>query len=335
MLEKENILTKEGQWAYIPALLNEYLPTIIFLLLATFKISKGELTYGGFASLLSLISGVSLPITYYLRSFTRLKEQFPFIQKMRELLLDDDSRVEHEIIPDTTNIQNMVVFQNVSFSYDGKNECMNNLSYTVKKGEKIGIVGASGTGKSTMIKLIMGFYKPDTGEVKTLGEDAFQNQQKIWEKVAYVDNENFLFEGTIEYNITLKDDKLTGEEKRWYREICDTLCISDMENEERDIKQFGRNLSGGQRLRISLARALYRRAELLVLDEPSSSFDNQTEKLVIELLKEIDSTVILTTHRMGLLDICDRVISLKDGGIQVIEKVGEEKNEENIIAYDC
>lgn len=108
-----------------------------------------------------------------------------------------------------------------------------------------------------------------------------------------------------------------------------------MENEERDIKQFGRNLSGGQRLRISLARALYRRAELLVLDEPSSSFDSQTEKLVIELLKEIDSTVILTTHRMGLLDICDRVISLKDGGIQVIEKVGEEKNEENIIAYDC
>ena len=333
MLEKQNILTKESQWAYIPALLNEYLPTIIFLLLAVFKISKGELTYGGFASLLSLISGVSLPITYYLRSFTRLKEQFPFIQKMQKLLLEEDDKTDNETISDTANIQNMVAFQNVSFSYDGKNMCIDNVSCTIKKGEKVGIIGASGAGKSTIIKLIMGFYRPDLGEVKTLGENAFLNQRKIWERVAYVDNENFLFDGTIEYNITLKDERLTEEERERYGEICNMLHISDMEKENRDIKQFGKNLSGGQRLRISLARALYRRADLLVLDEPISSFDSETEKLVTELLKKIEETVILTTHRMGLLSICDRIISLKDGEIQISGE--EQKNEENIISYDC
>lgn len=333
VLEKQNILTKESQWAYIPALLNEYLPTIIFLLLAVFKISKGELTYGGFASLLSLISGVSLPITYYLRSFTRLKEQLPFIQKMQKLLLEEDDKADNETISDTANIQNMVAFQNVSFSYDGKNMCIDNVSCTIKKGEKVGIIGASGAGKSTIIKLIMGFYRPDLGEVKTLGENAFLNQRKIWERVAYVDNENFLFDGTIEYNITLKDERLTEEERERYGEICNMLHISDTEKENRDIKQFGKNLSGGQRLRISLARALYRRADLLVLDEPISSFDSETEKLVTELLKKIEETVILTTHRMGLLSICDRIISLKDGEMQISGE--EQKNEENIISYDC
>lgn len=331
MLEKDNRLTKECQRAYVPALLNEYLPTIIFLLIVVIEVLQGTMTYGEFASLLALISGVSLPVTYYLRSFTRLKEQIPFMCEIEEMCFGKDEIEEHSEKIDVDAVEEMVVFEDVNFSYENRTVFSNNLNFIVKKGEKVALVGESGTGKTTILKLIMGGYMPDVGKVKVFGVEAFKNKNSIWREIAYVDNENYLFNASIKYNITLKESELNETELERYRKICDMLHISEIENREENVEQFGRNLSGGQRLRISLARALYRNAELLILDEPVASFDSETEKIVIDLLQEIKVTVIFTTHRTGLLDVCSKILHVSSDGMEIY--AGERVNEYDEKSY--
>ncbi len=317
LLEQENVLAKKEAWAYVPALLNEYFPTVVFLMFSAFWVCSGQMTYGTFVSMLAMISNVSLPITYYLRSFTRLKEQYPFMEAMESLFLEEE--IAQGVCQEKEKVQSetIVSLQHVKFSYDMEKCVLGDVSIDVKKGEKLGIIGESGAGKSTILNLILGFLKPSGGSVLVFGEEAFHEQRIIWQKIAYVGNENYLLEGTVKYNITLKQSDHTAPEEERYWEICERLGIAEIAAEREDVAQFGSNLSGGQKLRICLARAIFKKAELLILDEPAASLDMETAAVVLEVLKELNVTVILTTHWMGLLEICDRVVRVDAGRFRV------------------
>lgn len=339
-LDVQNALTKENQRAYIPALLNEYIPTIILLLTAIVEVPRHQMSYGVFAAMLALINGISLPFTNYLRSFTKLKRQVPFMQKIMEVYNDTESACQDNTpalqspasqaplgYSESTDI---VKLSQVTFQYMEMPEILHNIDINIKKNEKIAIIGESGCGKSTLLKLILGFYKPASGTVEVFGKQAFLNQSSIWEHTAYVDNENFLFDGDLTYNITLLERRLTREENKRYLHICASMGIDKFTVENGSLEQFGKNLSGGQRLKVSLARALFSNAKLLILDEPTASFDTEAEEVLCHLLNAMEAAVILTTHRMKLLQSCDRVYKLDNRGLRAVKKgAGGRKHDES------
>lgn len=318
-----NVLTKENQRAYIPALLNEYLPIIILLLTAIIEVPRHRMSYGTFTAMLALISGISLPFTNYLRSFTNLKRQIPFMQEIIEVQDEEAAfqrppRREHSSY--MSDAQEAVKLSQVTFGYEGMPEILDRIDMKVRVNEKIAIIGESGCGKSTLLKLILGFYVPASGTAEVFGENASSSQQSIWGQIAYVDNENFLFDGDIRYNITLLERELTKEENARYLRICKSMGIDRFTEGKGSLEQFGKNLSGGQRLKVCLARALFSDARLLILDEPTASFDTEAEEVLCRLVRDMEVTVILTTHRMKLLQSCDRVYKLEHKSLHIVSE---------------
>ncbi|MDD7383764.1 MAG: ABC transporter ATP-binding protein [Peptoniphilaceae bacterium] len=310
-ISKENKLNKRFQISYIPALINEYLPNIVLVLIIIFKFANNNpVTYGGFLTILSLTSNVSLPFANYLRSLTKLKKIEPLMDELLSIIhIEEENCIIH------TDSDYIINIENLSFSYKD-NLILNDTNLKVKRGEKIGIIGKSGSGKSTLLKLIIGIYKPDMGKISVLNILTSENIEEILRNISYVDNKNYMLDGDIRYNIFLKDIKDFPEKEIYLKRISEKIYMYDILNlkNEDSINFDIRNLSGGQKSKISIARALLKEeSKILILDEPSASMDLKSEKGLQKLLEESDKTIILTTHRKSLLEICDRIYNLENG----------------------
>lgn len=316
-LERKRIATKQQQKAYIPALLNEYLPTIMLALIYIFRICKSAASYGEFLSMLSLVNSASLPFANFLRSIIQMKSQEPLLKEIIEILPSNSNKHEQYKCSLNNAQSNGLILEmdNISFIYPGSDRVLfNNCTLSVKPGEKVAVVGRSGSGKSTLLKLILGIYKPTFGNVKVFGFDISQDQSQAcaWKQIAYVDSHNFLFDKDIVYNITLINRPLYPNEEEKLHCICSQLRIDKLLSNTKPLQQFGSNLSGGQKLKISLARALFKNARLLVLDEPTSSLDVDTEEVFSEIVKRSDLTMIIATHRVKLIEACSRIVEITD-----------------------
>ncbi|MCI7239481.1 MAG: ABC transporter ATP-binding protein/permease [Anaerococcus sp.] len=312
-ISKGNKLNEMSQRAYVPALINEYLPSIVLVFLIIFKFANNEpITYGKFLTILSLTSNVSLPFANYLRSLAKLKKINPLMDELLEIInLEEESCIIH------TDSDYIIDIENLSFSYNG-NPILRDVDLKVKDGEKIGIIGKSGSGKSTLLKLIVGIYKPDIGKISVLNTLTNENIEEILRSISYVDNKNYMLDGSIRYNILLKDIENIPEREISLKMISEKIYMDDILNlKNEDSINFNiSNLSGGQKSKISIARALLKEeSKILILDEPSASMDVKSEKGLQKLLEESDKTIILTTHRKSLLEICDRIYNLKNGNL--------------------
>lgn len=323
LLKSKNYLTFREQISYIPALLNEYLPTIILIFIAILRVRYSPMSYGQFFALLSMVVGISLPFTKFLRSVTNLKSV--------SILLDDivkiiDSKNYH-IVKNTFKSLNftdntVINVKNLDFSY-GNKIIFRDVNFSVKEDEKVSIIGETGTGKSTLIKIILGLYDlNEKTKINVFGLDINEKKREIWKNIGYVDNNPYLFDGSINYNITLKND-LTNSELKNLEDIALMLDIKYLIDKEIDVKQFGTNLSGGEKLKICVARALFRKPNLLILDEPTSALDDYSEGLFCDLLKNINVTTILVTHRKKLMDMSDRLLRISDNKVFEINKESE------------
>lgn len=296
-------LIMKSQYAYIPALLNEYLPMLILFVLIIIEIYVGNISYGKALAMISIISGVSLPLTYCLRSYVDLKKLHPFIYDVRQLL----NPIEYNAINIINNTDNKLIsIENVKFKYDESDKEFKIDKFIVNKGDKIAILGKSGAGKTTLIKIILGFEKINSGKITINGSNKFFDVDGYIRNISYIDNDTYIFNDTLKYNIVLNNEY--NEEK--YKKIIDYLSLESI---DKDINQFGNNLSGGQKTRICIARALYNSSDIIILDEPVSSLDKDSEKLVIELLKEIDATMIVISHRKSIIEVCNRFAKVEDG----------------------
>ena len=218
--------------------------------------------------------------------------------------------------------------KNIKFQYpDSKINVINNLSLNLKSGETIGLIGSSGAGKTTLVDIILGLLKPNSGEILINGKKL--DSDRNWSlQVAYLPQDVFLLDASIKTNISFEtDDKLIDLEK--VNNALENAQLKSMiENQPNGIETIigenGIKISGGQKQRLAIARAFYHGRDILIMDEATSALDHDTEKEIIEVIKKIkkNKTIIVIAHRISTLKHCDKIFEIKDG------KLNQKENSE-------
>jgi ATP-binding cassette subfamily B protein len=218
-------------------------------------------------------------------------------------------------------LSRQIALDGVSFRYPGgRKPALTDLSLRIRKGERIGLIGETGSGKSTLLDLLMGLLEPAEGTISIDGVGLGAETQAEWQaQVAHVPQFIYLADSSIEANIAFGADPEEIDLERVRQAAARAQVASFIESlpqgYETMVGERGVRLSGGQRQRIGIARALYKRAGVLILDEATSALDDDTERAVIEALAAGDEglTIIMVAHRLTTLSACDRVVRLSDG----------------------
>tara|TARA_B100001057_G_scaffold493011_1_gene586605 strand:- start:1281 stop:2990 length:1710 start_codon:yes stop_codon:yes gene_type:complete len=291
---------------------------IILIILYFLRYETSILTVLPFLSLIVLAIIRLVPIFSGISSsLTTLKSIQPSFQLvMEELQKEKDSRNNEDL--HNLNFKNKIILNNVSFSYPGyeDNKIIKNLNIEIKSGDKIGIIGSSGSGKSTFINLIMGFLKPTGGQILIDDVDTSSLKYRI-RNLGFVPQEIFLLEDSVIKNIALGiDDKEIDLEK--IKSVSMSAQIYDNIDQLKEkfntvVNERGINFSVGQKQRLGVARALYRDSNILILDESTSSLDENTEKKFVEDIFSIsnDQTIIFISHRMSALKKCSKIFDVE------------------------
>lgn len=293
---------------------------ILVVVFGVYLIQAGELSVGGLVAATMLSGRVMGPLASIAGIMMRLNQARASLQGLDMLMKTPVERPEGKVFVHRPNFQGHIEFKNVTFSYPNqKTPALNDISFNINAGERVGIIGRIGCGKSTLWKLIMGLYEPEEGAVMVDGTDVRQiDPADLRRSVGCVPQDVYLFFGSAKDNIAfsapyaddamiLRAAKLSGVEEF----VSKNPAGYDMEVGER-----GQALSGGQRQSIAVARAMLLDPPILIMDEPTSSMDNTTEarfKARMERVFEHDRTLLLITHRGSMLSLVDRLIVM-DGG---------------------
>lgn len=215
-----------------------------------------------------------------------------------------------------------LAFEHVSFSFPGATEpALKDVNVTIRKGEKVGFIGSSGSGKTTLMNILLRFYREQSGHITIDGQPLTAQHLQAWHGIiGYVKQDTFLMDGSIKDNITLGDKEVDEERLRYALEQASLqqFVAGLPEGVDTQIGERGSKLSGGQRQRIGIARAMYKKIEVLVLDEATSALDNETEREVSEAINNLshtDITILIIAHRITTLRECDRIFELKNGKV--------------------
>ena len=221
-----------------------------------------------------------------------------------------------------------IVFENVNFFYENEREkVLDNFCLTISKGEKIGIIGESGGGKSTFLKILSGLIFHKSGkfliDTKTLDLNEIYKLRNI---IGYVKQDFYLLDGSLAENIAFGYNLSDIDYEKLHKTIEMAQLTSVVEKLKFGVKtnigEFGSNLSGGQKQRIAIARALYKEAEILIFDEATSALDDNTESEIIETINSLSDklTIIMVAHRKSSLKFCDKIYEIKNGNAIKIKK---------------
>jgi ABC-type multidrug transport system fused ATPase/permease subunit len=222
-----------------------------------------------------------------------------------------------------------IKFVDVTFKFHNDNlEVLKDINFRIKSGEKIGIIGSSGAGKSTFMDLFIGLLEPTTGEIYIDGNIRDVSMLQKWlGGLAHVPQDVFLVNGSISENIALGDGELNDDKVRVAAEKAElSSFIESLPNKYSEkIGEQGIRLSGGQKQRIGIARALYKDSKVLVLDEATSALDHETELSIMKTIYSLgpEYTIILITHRPHSLYGCDSIFEIKFGSFQKVENINE------------
>lgn len=246
------------------------------------------------------------------------------IQNLQAITLSNEEKVLH--------LKNEIYLNKIDYSYPNSSKLnLKNINLKIAAGSKIGIVGITGSGKSTLIDLILGLHKPKNGSLEVDGKIIGDLNRKSWQKsIGYVPQQIFLFDDTIASNIAFAQDLENIDQKAIEKAAkianIHNFIINELPQKyQTQIGEGGVRLSGGQRQRLGIARALYRNPKILVLDEATNALDVQTESIVLKEIKNVtkDRTIILITHRLNSVKDCDKIIYLEKGEIKQVGKFEE------------
>lgn len=299
----------------------QQMTTIGVVAYGVYLITEGHLSLGGLIAAVILTSRVLAPMaqvanltTHYYQVTTALKT----ISSIMSLPVERQAAKEYLTQP---AIQGDIEFDQVSFSYpDQPAPALNNVSLKIKAGEHVGIIGRTGSGKSTLGKLIAGLYQENSGFVRVDGLDVRHMEPSVLRSnIGYVTQDVMLFNGTLRDNIAFGSQGVADEQLIRAAEISGVMTTIRKHPDGFDmhVGERGTGLSGGQRQAVAVARAILHDPHIVILDEPTTSMDNATEMKLKEKLRPYlqGKTLILITHKSSMLDLVDRLVVLEEGRI--------------------
>lgn len=321
--EKLNIWN--GYFISVTSTLQILIP-IIVLWMGSLYVTNGEITVGTLIAFSTIASGFLQPILSISSSYTELVSISSYFQRVKDVIYSPEEKHLTELKKKA--IKGKIEFQDVYFRYHVFSDyVLKGVSFTININETVALVGASGSGKSTILKLILGFYTPDSGRILIDDVDINNyNIRDIRSQIGTVMQESSMFNKTISENLTLNEN-FTMEE---VVAACKTANIhSEIDalplKYETMVSEKGANFSGGQRQRLLIARAILKRNPILVLDEATSALDNKSEATVAKNLELLNCTRIIIAHRLSTVKTAERILVFSEGNIV------EEGNHNNLL----
>lgn len=331
LVDNEEKRTRVSNNAIIVRNLLNWVPNIICAVYAYFLVRQNSLSVGelmAFLIILQRLVGAFIGIPF---CFVDVRERYVSVRRVEAILNEADEESGQETTE--LNKENAIAFENVNFQYVENLPVLRNISFQIKAGSSVAFVGESGGGKSTIFHILCGFYPIQSGTFCLFGRDFKEwNVEAAREKMALVSQNVFLFPTTIMENVRYGREDATEEE---IIEACKNARIHDFvmglpEKYDTVVGERGILLSGGERQRISIARAFLKNAPILLLDEPTSAVDVETEKLIQEAIDGLSKsrTCITIAHRLSTIQNVDTIMVLKDG------VVAESGTHEQLLAKD-
>ncbi len=298
---------------------------VIAVLGAIFVLQKA-ITVGDILAFFQYVQSFTRPIQQITRVMNQIQTAMAASERIFEFLDYDDE--ENTSDRQITEIMDEITFENVSFGYTPDETIIKNLSFNVKKGQKIAIVGETGAGKTTIVKLLMRFYDIDSGSIKIDGVDITEyDKHSLRSLVGMVLQDSWLFSDTIESNIRYgnleaSDDKIVEASKQVY---ADNFIRQLPEGYETELNEDSDNISHGQKQLLTIARTIISTKEVLILDEATSSVDTRTEKLIQKAMDKLmeNKTSFIIAHRLSTIRNADKIIVIENG--EIIEQGNHEE----------
>ncbi|MCL1065886.1 ABC transporter ATP-binding protein/permease [Shewanella olleyana] len=287
--------------------------------LAAYEVTAGNMTLGDFVLINAFMMQLFIPLNFLGFVYREIRGALANIERMFGLLdkvpAIKDSPQASDVVPTKGELS----FNNICFNYDER-PILKDVSFTIPAGQKVAVVGESGAGKSTLIKLLFRFYDVDSGAIKIDGQDIQQlTQQALRQSIAIVPQDTVLFNDTIYNNILYGRPTASDDELREAVKLANlTDFIESLPHQwETKVGERGLKLSGGEKQRVSIARAILKSAPILVFDEATSSLDSKSEQAILTALKvaEKGHTSLVVAHRLSTIIDADKIVVLSQGKI--------------------
>ena len=292
----------------------------VILVFGGMLVIRGSLVAGGVVAFLAMFSQITRPVRSFIDQFATINQGIAAGERIFEML---DSQPEIQDRPDARTLDSLregIEFRNVHFTYDGSREVIDGISFRIRRGETVALVGPSGGGKSTLSELIPRFYDATSGDILIDGIPIRDyTQESLRAHMSVVAQNTVLFNDTIESNIAMGKPSATHDEIVAAAKVANAhdFIMETPEGYRTNIGDCGSKLSGGQRQRLSIARAVLKNPEILILDEATSALDTESEKLVQDALNALleGRTSVVIAHRLSTIHNADRIIVVDHGRI--------------------
>ncbi len=311
--------------------------TIVVMFFGAFDIQAGRMTIGDYVAFITYIMFLSNAVNMLYRTYLTFQPAFASMDRLKEMFdIAPEFEWDEKEKKKPDHVRGNVKFENVTFSY-GSEPTLKNISFEVRPGETVALVGHSGAGKTTLVSLLLKLYVPQSGKIMLDGVDLNElDHSWLRQQISIVSQDIFLFNDTIENNIKYgrpeasREDVVRVAKKARIHDFIESLP----DGYDTLIGERGTKLSVGQRQRISIARAFLKDTPLIILDEPTSAIDPETELHLKESLDELmkGRTTFIISHRMSLTDIASFIVVIEEG--EIVERGTQKELEANAGLYN-
>jgi ATP-binding cassette, subfamily C, bacterial LapB len=295
--------------------------SVAIVILGVYLISNGDLTMGGLIACSQLTSRGLAPISQIAGLFTQYHTAATSLKSLDEVMGKPVERNKGVNFLSRPAFRGEIEFKNVSFKYPGSDElALNRISFKIRPGEHVGLIGRMGSGKTTINKLILGLYQPTEGAILIDGIDARQiDPAELRRSIGYVQQDNHLFYGSLRENITLRHPHADDQSVLQAAQVGGIAEFVNAHPKGFDLEvgERGDTLSGGQRQGVGIARAFVTQPQIVLLDEPTSAMDHSGEETVKRNIAQAtaDKTMIVISHRNAMLELAERLIVIDSGQV--------------------
>ena len=284
------------------------------------SIQGGWLSQGALIALINYLLQILVELIKLAMLINSLNQSYISAKRIKEVFAEKSEDILAEIVQKETSSNQSLRVEHLSFTYpDAAQPSLRNLSFAMQQGQILGIIGGTGSGKSSLVQVLLGLYPVDKGSISLYRDGRSPRNLSEWRSwMAYVPQKVELFKGTIRSNLTLGMEGPVSDQELWQAlEIAQAKdFVSDKEGQlDAEVQAGGRNFSGGQKQRLSIARAVLRRAPFLILDDATSALDTITESNLLTAIQENlpDTSLILISQRTSTLKIADQILLLEKG----------------------